>query len=84
MPMSHPEDERGPETVAAKRTSSADDVASAEAQLAHARSVGEEERRKAEAYLDLAQRAQADFAELQARAQPRSSSRRSAMRTPAC
>jgi molecular chaperone GrpE len=68
MPMSHPEDERGPETVAAKRTSSADDVASAEAQLAHARSVGEEERRKADAYLDLAQRAQADFANYKRRA----------------
>lgn len=59
--MSHPEDERGPATGATDSAPDADAALPVEAQLEEARSLAEEQRRKAEAYLDLAQRAQADF-----------------------
>jgi len=56
--MSHPEDQRAPDADA---QSQADTVLSVEAQLEQAQTQAEDHRRKAEAYLDLAQRAQADF-----------------------
>jgi len=56
--MSHPEDQRAPDADA---QSQADTVLSVEAQLEQAQAESEDYRRKAEAYLDLAQRAQADF-----------------------
>jgi molecular chaperone GrpE len=56
--MSHPEDQRAPDTDA---QSPADEALSVEAQLEQAQTQAEDHRRKAEAYLDLAQRAQADF-----------------------
>jgi len=56
--MSHPEDQRAPDADA---RSSADEALSVEAQLEQAQTQAEDHRRKAEAYLDLAQRAQADF-----------------------
>jgi molecular chaperone GrpE len=59
--MSYPQDERGPSSEAADSASSGDEALSVEAQLDLARSQADEQRTKAEAYLDLAQRAQADF-----------------------
>ena len=56
--MSHPEDPRGPQADVGPQ---ADGELSVEAQLEQARSDADELRRKSEAYLDLAQRAQADF-----------------------
>ena len=56
--MSYPEDQHGPQ---ADGGSQADGDLSVQAQLDQARSMADEERRKSEAYLDLAQRAQADF-----------------------
>ena len=53
--MSNPEDTRGPEP------GSADGALSVEAQLEAAQSEADDLRRKSETYLDLAQRAQADF-----------------------
>jgi molecular chaperone GrpE len=60
--MNNPEDTRGHESDAADGVSSADGALSVEAQLSAARSENDDLRRKSEAYLDLAQRAQADFA----------------------
>jgi molecular chaperone GrpE len=60
--MSHPEDQRAHDSSAAEGASLADEALSVEAELEQARSLAEEQQRKAEAYLDLAQRAQADFA----------------------
>ena len=57
--MSNPEDQRAPDFGA---DTPADGVLSVEAELDQARANVEEFRRKSEAYLDLAQRAQADFA----------------------
>jgi molecular chaperone GrpE len=59
--MSHPQDERGPDSGAADGVSSADEALSVEAELEQVRAQADEQRTKAEAYLDLAQRAQADF-----------------------
>jgi molecular chaperone GrpE len=59
--MSHSDDTRDQRTGAADEASPTDGALSAEAQLEQARSETDEQRRKAEAYLDLAQRAQADF-----------------------
>jgi molecular chaperone GrpE len=59
--MSHPQDERDADAGAAGKASSADESLSVEAQLEEARSQADEHRAKAEAYLDLAQRSQADF-----------------------
>jgi molecular chaperone GrpE len=61
--MSHPEDQRVPDTDAPSQAAGSQDEAtlSVEAQLEQAQSEAEDHRRKAEAYLDLAQRAQADF-----------------------
>jgi molecular chaperone GrpE len=56
--MSHPEDQRAPDTDAHGQ---APEALSVEAQLEQAQAESEDHRRKAEAYLDLAQRAQADF-----------------------
>jgi molecular chaperone GrpE len=56
--MSYPEDQRGPQADVGPQ---ADGELTVEAQLEQARSAADEERRKSEAYLDLAQRAQADF-----------------------
>lgn len=58
--MSHPEDQRSPEAEA-QAPAQAAEALSLEAQLAQAQAESEDNRRKAEAYLDLAQRAQADF-----------------------
>lgn len=58
--MSYPQDQRTPEDDAAGPR--ADGELSVEAQLDQARSEFDEQRRKSEAYLDLAQRTQADFA----------------------
>jgi len=60
--MNNPEDSRGQGPDAADGASSADGALSVEAQLDAARSENDDFRRKSEAYLDLAQRAQADFA----------------------
>ncbi|MCC6498418.1 MAG: nucleotide exchange factor GrpE [Propionibacteriaceae bacterium] len=59
--MSHPEDQRGPESGAREGASGSDEALSPAAQLDQARSEADEQRRKAETYLDLAQRTQADF-----------------------
>lgn len=61
--MSRPEDQRSTEADAATGADEprADAPMSVEAQLEQAQSEAEDNRRKAEAYLDLAQRAQADF-----------------------
>jgi molecular chaperone GrpE len=56
--MSYPDEQRGPQADAGPQA--AGDL-SVEAQLEQARSDADEQRRKSEAYLDLAQRAQADF-----------------------
>jgi molecular chaperone GrpE len=56
--VSHPEDQRAPDADA---QSPADEALSVEAQLEQVQTLAEDHRRKAEAYLDLAQRAQADF-----------------------
>ena len=56
--MSHPEDQRASDTDAQSQTN---EPLSVEAQLEQAQAQSEDNRRKAEAYLDLAQRAQADF-----------------------
>jgi len=56
--MSHPENQPAPE---ANDGQTADELLPIELQIEHARTQAEEHRRKAEAYLDLAQRAQADF-----------------------
>jgi len=58
--MSNPQDQRTPEDDAAGPR--ADGELSVQAQLDQARSEFDEQRRKSEAYLDLAQRTQADFA----------------------
>lgn len=58
--MSYPQDQRTPEDDAAGPR--ADGELSVQAQLDQARSEFDEQRRKSEAYLDLAQRTQADFA----------------------
>jgi molecular chaperone GrpE len=60
--MSHPEDQRARDVGAAEGASLADEALSVEAELEQARVLAEEQQRKAETYLDLAQRAQADFA----------------------
>src|SRR3954452_3521483 len=60
VPMSNPQDQRTPEDDAASPR--ADGDLSVQAQLDQARSEFDEQRRKSEAYLDLAQRTQADFA----------------------
>ena len=61
--MSYPEDTHAADAGAPDRSDQADDDATltVEAQLEQARSQAEEQRRKAETYLDLAQRSQADF-----------------------
>lgn len=61
--MSRPEDQRssGPDVPTEAAEPSADAPLSVEAQLEQAQNEAEDNRRKAEAYLDLAQRAQADF-----------------------
>src|SRR3954468_24890153 len=59
--MSNREDQRNHDRGAADETSPDEGALSVEAQLEQARSETEEQRRKAETYLDLAQRAQADF-----------------------
>jgi molecular chaperone GrpE len=56
--MSHLEDQHAPDTEAG---APADEALSIEAQLEQAQALAEEQQRKAETYLDLAQRAQADF-----------------------
>ena len=56
--MSYPEEQRGPQ---ADLDPEAAGGLTIEAQLEQARSEADEERRKSETYLDLAQRAQADF-----------------------
>jgi molecular chaperone GrpE len=56
--MSYPEEQRGPQADGGPEA--AGDL-SIEAQLDQARADADEQRRKSEAYLDLAQRAQADF-----------------------
>jgi len=60
--MSHSEDMRGKDPGAPEGVPPVDRVLSPEAQLHEARTEIDEQRRKAETYLDLAQRAQADFA----------------------
>ena len=66
--MSHPEDQRAPDPGQGDRVPwpegfpTGQEAGSVEAQLEQARAESEDNRRKAEAYLDLAQRAQADFA----------------------
>ncbi len=57
--MSYPEDQHAPDSGA---ETPADSLLSVEAELDQARAYAEEFRRKSESYLDLAQRAQADFA----------------------
>jgi len=57
--MSNPEEQRAPDSGA---EIPADGALSVEAELDQARASADEFRRKSEAYLDLAQRAQADFA----------------------
>jgi len=61
--MSHPDDMHAADTGAPDRADRAadGDALPIEAQLDQARSESDEQRRKAESYLDLAQRAQADF-----------------------
>lgn len=59
--MSHPQQERGPADGAANGGTPADEALSVEAQLEQARAEADELRSKAESYLDLAQRGQADF-----------------------
>jgi molecular chaperone GrpE len=61
--MSRPEDQRSTEPDAPSQAaeSQTDGPLSVEAQIEQARTEAEDNRRKAEAYLDLAQRAQADF-----------------------
>jgi molecular chaperone GrpE len=61
--MSRPEDQRSTESDAPSQAaeSQTDGPLSVEAQLEQAHTEAEDNRRKAEAYLDLAQRAQADF-----------------------
>jgi molecular chaperone GrpE len=64
--MSHPEDTHAAEAGANDRPEQAepaadDDALPIEARLERAQSQAEEQRRKAETYLDLAQRSQADF-----------------------
>ena len=61
VPMSHSEDMRGKDPGPPEGMPPADGVLSPEAQLHEARAEIDEQRRKAETYLDLAQRAQADF-----------------------
>jgi molecular chaperone GrpE len=56
--MSYPEDQHSPQPDLGSQTGG---ELSVEAQLDQARSEADEQRRKSEAYLDLAQRAQADF-----------------------
>jgi molecular chaperone GrpE len=58
VPMSHPEDQRAPD---AAREGQPEAALSVEEELEQVRSLAEEQQRKAETYLDLAQRAQADF-----------------------
>ena len=60
--MSHPEDTRDQQAGAAEHATPADGPVSLEAQLSEAHNQTEEQRRRAATYLDLAQRAQADFA----------------------
>jgi len=60
--MNNPEDTRGQGPGAADGASAADGALSVEAQLEAAQSEIADLRRKSETYLDLAQRAQADFA----------------------
>ncbi|MCC6177913.1 MAG: nucleotide exchange factor GrpE [Chloroflexi bacterium] len=69
--MSNPEDTRGPDPGAADQapSSGSGETPSREAQLDAARSDADEQRRKAEAYLDLAQRSQADFVNYKRRTQ---------------
>jgi molecular chaperone GrpE len=61
--MSRPEDQHSsdPDAQSQAAGSQADGALSVEAQLEQAQAEAEDNRRKAEAYLDLAQRAQADF-----------------------
>jgi len=59
--MSNREDQRDHDRGAADEMSPDEGALSVEAQLEQARSETDEQRRKAETYLDLAQRAQADF-----------------------
>src|SRR5215217_2673675 len=59
--MSNREDQRDHDRGATDETSPDEGALSVEAQLEQARSETDEQRRKAETYLDLAQRAQADF-----------------------
>jgi molecular chaperone GrpE len=56
--MSHPEEQRAPDADAQPQV---DEALSVEAELDQVRALAEEQQRKAETYLDLAQRAQADF-----------------------
>jgi molecular chaperone GrpE len=64
--MSHPDEQRGPDPGAAEEASQAaapaEEALPLDAQLEQVRAEADDHRRKAEAYLDLAQRAQADFA----------------------
>ena len=60
--MSQPQHERGPDPQAVDGdTPGADEALTVEAQLEEARAQADEQRRKAESYLDLAQRGQAEF-----------------------
>jgi molecular chaperone GrpE len=61
--MSHPDDMHAADAGAPDQVDQADggEALPVEAQLEQARSQAEEQRRKAETYLDLAQRSQADF-----------------------
>jgi molecular chaperone GrpE len=59
--MSHPDDQRAPDTGPADEAPEAAEGLTVEAQLELAQAQAEDYRVKAEAYLDLAQRAQADF-----------------------
>ena len=60
--MSHPEDLHAADAGAPDRSDQADDATlPVEVQLEQARHQADEQRRKAETYLDLAQRSQADF-----------------------
>src|SRR6185436_11561786 len=58
VPMSYPEEQRGPQADLGPEAAG---ELSIEAQLEQACADADEQRRKSEAYLDLAQRAQADF-----------------------
>ncbi|MCC7371482.1 MAG: nucleotide exchange factor GrpE [Chloroflexi bacterium] len=59
--MSGPQHERSPDPQGAAGAGASGEPLTVEAQLEQARAEADEQRRKAESYLDLAQRSQADF-----------------------